>query len=177
MAPDYYDYSVRKSGKIGAQRAALIYREPLKEGYSSGSLVINEVVLEGVFSEIRRPATQEDRPHGRCPFPYKGRRMSLLPYSDQAGRIFPPPAQPQPGPSLISLFTQRPRRRRDLLRLLCSQGLWEVRFLSSETLLLWSLRATRSTASLLAAHTPKRAAAVPSGRLSIQEAASEVSNR
>ena len=90
MAPDYYDYSVRKSGKIGAQRAALIYREPLKEGYSSGSLVINEVVLEGVFSEIRRPATQEDRPHGRCPFPYKGRRMSLLPYSDQAGRIFPP---------------------------------------------------------------------------------------
>jgi hypothetical protein len=45
MAPDYYDYSVRKSGKIGAQRAALIYREPLKKGYSSGSLVINEVVL------------------------------------------------------------------------------------------------------------------------------------
>ena len=60
---------------------------------------------------------------------------------------------------------------------MCAQGLQEVRLLSSETLLLWSLRATRSTASLLAAHTPKRAAAVPSGRLSTQEAASEVSNR
>jgi hypothetical protein len=61
--------------------------------------------------------------------------------------------------------------------IVCAQGLQEVRLLSSETLLLWSLRATRSTASLLAAHTPKRAAAVPSGRLSTQEAASEVSNR
>ena len=92
---------------------------------------------------------------------------------DQAGRMFPPPAQPV---LLLSLFTQRPHRKR-VFQLLCSQGLWEVRLLSSETLLLWSLRATRSTASLLAAHTPKRAAAVPSGRLSTQEAASEVSNR
>ena len=44
-------------------------------------------------------------------------------------------------------------------------------------LLLWSLRAARSRASLLAPHTPKRAAAVPSGLLRTQQTTSEVSRR
>ena len=57
MAPDHCDYSVRRSGKIGAQRAALIYREPLKKGYSSGSLVINEV---GLGTSVNK-GTRRDR--------------------------------------------------------------------------------------------------------------------
>ena len=108
--------------------------------------------------------------------------MSLLPYSDQAGRMFPPPEATARSFSYLYSPTSEKKRgyykKRNVLRnIVCAQGLQEVRLLSSETLLLWSLRATRSTASLLAAHTPKRAAAVPSGRLSTQEAASEVSNR
>ena len=61
MAPDYYDYSARKSSKIGAQRAALIYREPLKKGYSSGSLVINEVVLG---TRVNKPPVHAPDPYG-----------------------------------------------------------------------------------------------------------------
>jgi hypothetical protein len=42
-----------KSGKIGVYRAASIYQGPFKEDFSTGSPAINEVVLEGAFSEVR----------------------------------------------------------------------------------------------------------------------------
>ena len=45
-----------KSGKIGVYKAALIYQGPFKEGFSAGSPVINEVVLEEVL-----PLDDEDK--------------------------------------------------------------------------------------------------------------------
>jgi hypothetical protein len=42
-----------KSGKIGGYKATFIYQGPFKEDFSAGSPAINEVVLEGVFSEVR----------------------------------------------------------------------------------------------------------------------------
>jgi hypothetical protein len=45
-----------KSGKIGLYKAALIYQGPFKEGFSAGSPVINEVVLELDFSHSGRIA-------------------------------------------------------------------------------------------------------------------------
>jgi hypothetical protein len=45
-----------KSGKIGVHKAALIYQGPFKEGFSAGSPVINEVVLEEVL-----PLDDEDK--------------------------------------------------------------------------------------------------------------------
>jgi hypothetical protein len=44
-----------KSGKIGVYKAAFIYQEPFKEDFSAGSPAINEVVLEGEFSEVGLP--------------------------------------------------------------------------------------------------------------------------
>jgi len=38
-----------KSDKIGAYRAAFAYHGPFKRDFSTGTGVINEVVLEGVF--------------------------------------------------------------------------------------------------------------------------------
>src|SRR5215204_6396637 len=42
-----------KSDKIEIYRAALLYEGPLKKSVSTNSRVINEVVLEGKFSEVR----------------------------------------------------------------------------------------------------------------------------
>jgi hypothetical protein len=42
-----------KSDKIWAHRGAFIYQEPFKKDSSTASRVINEVVLEGGFSEVR----------------------------------------------------------------------------------------------------------------------------
>jgi hypothetical protein len=41
-----------KSDKIGAHRGAFVYQETFKKDSSTASRVINEVVLEGAFSEI-----------------------------------------------------------------------------------------------------------------------------
>ena len=43
-----------KSDKIGAHRGAFVYQEPFKKDSSTASRVINEVVLEIKFSEVRR---------------------------------------------------------------------------------------------------------------------------
>jgi hypothetical protein len=45
-----------KSDKIELYRAALVYYGPLKKSVSTNSRVINEVVLEGKFSEVRLTA-------------------------------------------------------------------------------------------------------------------------
>ena len=45
-----------ESGKIGVYKAALFYQGPFKEGFSAGSPVINEVVLEEVL-----PLDDEDK--------------------------------------------------------------------------------------------------------------------
>ena len=42
-----------KSDKIELYIAALLYLDPLKESVSTESRAINEVVLEGEFSEVR----------------------------------------------------------------------------------------------------------------------------
>ena len=42
-----------KSDKIELYIAALLYLDPLKESVSTESPAINEVVLEGEFSEVR----------------------------------------------------------------------------------------------------------------------------
>jgi hypothetical protein len=47
-----------KSGKIGVYKAAFIYQGPFKEGFSAGSPVINEVVLEGEFCEVQLRAAE-----------------------------------------------------------------------------------------------------------------------
>jgi hypothetical protein len=55
----YYDYSGSKSYRnakaieIGDQSPAFATIDHYKKGFSSSSLVINEVVLEGVFSEVQ----------------------------------------------------------------------------------------------------------------------------
>ena len=48
-----------KSGKIGVYKAAFIYQGPLKEDFSAGSPAINEVVLEGEFSEVRQELSKD----------------------------------------------------------------------------------------------------------------------
>jgi hypothetical protein len=41
-----------KSDKIGAHRGAFVYQETFKKDSSTASRVINEVVLEGMFSAV-----------------------------------------------------------------------------------------------------------------------------
>ena len=41
-----------KNGKIGLYEGAFIYQGPFKEDFCAGSPAINEVVLEGRFSEV-----------------------------------------------------------------------------------------------------------------------------
>jgi hypothetical protein len=49
-----------KSDKIGAHRGAFVYQETFKKDSSTASRVINEVVLEGEFSEVHtHPATTQ----------------------------------------------------------------------------------------------------------------------
>ncbi len=58
MTPDYYDYSGRKAIEIGGQSPAFATIDHYKKGFSTSSLVINEVVLEVKFCElhIQNPA-------------------------------------------------------------------------------------------------------------------------
>jgi hypothetical protein len=49
-----------KSDKIGAHRGAFVYQETFKKDFATASRVINEVVLEGEFSEVHtHPATTQ----------------------------------------------------------------------------------------------------------------------
>jgi hypothetical protein len=49
-----------KGTEMGTYRTTFIYQGPFKEDSSTGSRVINEVVLEGVFSEVRIASVQHE---------------------------------------------------------------------------------------------------------------------
>jgi hypothetical protein len=54
-----------KSDKIGAHRGAFVYQEPFKKDSSTASRVINEVVLEGEFCELRFNGVLRSSPLGQ----------------------------------------------------------------------------------------------------------------
>src|SRR5215212_3315567 len=57
-----------KSDKIGAHRGAFVYQEPFKKDASTASRVINEVVLEGEFCELRLTEFYEVRLSGSAKY-------------------------------------------------------------------------------------------------------------